>query len=406
MTIARLRSGAWFARRPVRVLCATLALVYVIAIATFAGTSDGLVDYQGRPLGTDFVSFWSAARLALDGAPEAAYDPARHAAAQRHAIGRDELPYYAWLYPPVFLLVVLPLALLPYAWALAVWLAATLGAYLAVAARLVPDRLAIWLALAFPAAFVNLIHGQNGFLTAALLGGALHLMRARPAASGVLIGVLAVKPQLGLLLPFALAAGRQWRAFAAAALTVLALAGASLLVFGRATWQAFAASSGLGWDVALVEGAAGFTKLQSTFAAVRLVGGPVWLGAVAQAAVTVTAAAVVVWLWRGRAAFELKAAALPIAALLATPFVLDYDLVLLAPAIAFFAADGARRGFLPWEISALAGLWLLAPFARPLATAFDVPITALCLMGALALVVRRARRLTPGLNPGVAADGA
>lgn len=393
MTPARLRSGAWFARAPVRALSAALVLVYLAALAAYALTGDGLADYKGRPLGTDFVSFWAAGRLALDGAPEAAYDLDRHAEAERRAIGRDTLPYYAWHYPPIFLLLMLPFALLPYGWSLALWLAATLAAYLAVAARLSRDRLAIWLALAFPAAFVNLIHGQNAFLSAALVGGALHLLRTRPAAAGALVGVLAFKPQLGLVVPFALAAGRHWRCFAAAAATVAALAGASLLAFGWPTWQAFAANSGFAWDVTLVQGAAGWPKLQSAFAATRLLGGPAWLGAVVQAAVSVAATAVVVWLWRRPAAFELKAAALPLAALLATPFVLDYDLLLLAPAIAFFAADGARRGFLPWEITALAALWLLPPFARPLATAFGVPLAAPVLIAALALVVRRARRM-------------
>ena len=56
--------------------------------------------------------------------------------------------------------------------------------------------------------FVNVGHGQNGFLTAALLGGALHWLDRRPWLAGVLIGCLAYKPQFGVLIPVALLAGR------------------------------------------------------------------------------------------------------------------------------------------------------------------------------------------------------
>ena len=67
------------------------------------------------------------------------------------------------------------------------------------------------------------------------------------------------------------------------------------------------------------------------------------------------------------AAFALKAAALLIGTMLATPYSLDYDLMLLAPAIAFLAADGIERGFAPYEKTVLAALWLVPLIARSVA---------------------------------------
>src|SRR5262249_22159756 len=150
-------------------------------------------------------------------------------------------PYYGWLYPPLLLLAVTPLALLPYPIALVVWQGASFALYLAVIAAILRRirhaditvaRLWLRCAIAFPAVFINLGHGQNGFLTAGLFGAALVALPQRPLLSGVLFGLLAYKPQFGLLIPVALLAAGQWRTVLAAGITVLALAGAAAIAFG------------------------------------------------------------------------------------------------------------------------------------------------------------------------------
>ena len=139
---------------------------------------------------------------------------------------------FAWHYPPVFHLAVLPLALLPYLWSYALWAAGTLALYLAVLRRLVPGPYTVWLLLAFPAAFLNVMHGQNGFITVALLAGAVMTLERRPWLAGLFIGLLCYKPQLGLLLPLVLLAGRHWIAFLSAALTT-GRAGEALAAWAR-----------------------------------------------------------------------------------------------------------------------------------------------------------------------------
>ena len=118
--------------------------------------------------------------LTWQGRPADAYQPALQHAAEKAVFGGREVPFFGWHYPPFFFAVAVLVAAFPYAWGLAIWVAASLAAYLAVIARHPAAAQTLLVATAFPAVFVNIGHGQNGFLTAALLGGALHLLDRRP----------------------------------------------------------------------------------------------------------------------------------------------------------------------------------------------------------------------------------
>ncbi len=257
-----------------------------------------------------------------------------------------------------------------------------------------PDPLWLVLALAFPAVFVNLGHGHNGFLTAALIGAALVQLDRRPLLAGLLLGLIAYKPQFGILFPLVLAATGRWRTFAAAAATVAALALITTFVFGASVWDAFLASMHFTRTVVLEAGETGWHKIQSVFSLVRMWGGPVALAYAVQSAVTLMLAAALVWLWRTQVDFSLKAAALIIAAILATPYSLDYDMTVLAPAIAFLAVNGLRHGFAPYEKTALAILWIAPLVARSLAQAALLPVGVLSMAVMLGLILRRAAQET------------
>ena len=123
---------------------------------------------------------------------------------------------------------------------------------------------------------------------------------------------------------------------------------------------------------------------------VRMWGGSIDLAYAVQGAITLATAAAVAWLWRGRAALPLKAAALLIGTVLATPYVLDYDLMLLAPAIAILAANGAGRGFVPYEKTALAALWLVPLVARTVAVTTLVPLAVPVMAFGFVIVLHRA----------------
>ena len=96
-----------------------------------------------------------------------------------------------------------------------------------------------------------------------------------------------------------------------------------------------------------------------------------------------------IWLWRSAAPYPLKAAALCLAAILATPYTFDYDMMVLAPAIAFLVADGLARGFGPWEKTALAALWLMPLVARTVAHVTLVPLGVPAMLAMFILLLRR-----------------
>ena len=192
-----------------------------------------------------------------------------------------------------------------------------------------------------------------------------------------------------MLLPLALLAGGHWRAIFAAALTVMATAALSYFLFGAQTWHAFFGSLALTRHYVLEQGGTGWAKIVSVFSAVRMLGGGIDLAYEVQAAFALLAGAVVVWIWRRPAAVEIKGAVLVTAALLATPYVLDYDLLLLALPVAGLAAIGLRDGFLPWEKIILLAAWLLPLFARMIGQGLHVPVAPVVLVLLLWLAVRR-----------------
>jgi len=384
-------TGAWLTPSRMRGYSAVLLAAYLIASILWIALANGLVDRNNKPLGTDFSNVYAAGMLASNGKPDVAYDwPSEHAV-EKAIFGRD-VPFYGWHYPPQFLLVAAILALVPYGWALALWMATTLSAYIAIIRVILPQPTAVLVALAYPAVFVNLLHGQNGFINTALLGGALLLLDRRPITSGVLIGLLAYKPQFGVLIPLMLLATARWTVVAAASATVLAACTVTLSMFGTKVWVAFAASTTLTRHVVLEAGSTGWEKIQSIFSAVRMWGGGVDLAYMAQGALALGVAAGLIWLWRSEAAVDLKASALAVAALIATPYVLDYDLMILAVAIAFYVRHGLARGFHNFELSLLAFAWIAPLLSRPLAKATGIPLGLTAQIVLFIMALCRARR--------------
>jgi hypothetical protein len=426
-----LRNGDWLTRERVRLVALALIIASGIGFLFLVATAHGLIDIEGRPLGTDFSDVYAAGTYVIGGSPAAPYDLATQLARERALFGAAT-PFYGWHYPPYFLFVAAALAWMPYGVALAVWQAVTLGFYLLVIRAILdragqtplrprdgeePERchgstsdpLWLLLALAFPAVLINIGHGQNGFLTAALLGGALVALEQRPVLAGILLGLLVYKPQYGFLIPLALAAGAHWRAFAAAAATVVLLTLATTFAFGPQVWHAFAASTHFTRVVALEQGNTGWYKIQSVFAWARMWGAPIPVAYLLQGATLIAVGAALVWLWRSAVPYALKAAALCLAAILATPYTFDYDMMVLAPAIAYLAADGLARGFGPWEKTALAALWLMPLVARSVAQATFIPLGVPAMLAMFVLLMRRAafdfgalvvlRRATPKATP-------
>jgi hypothetical protein len=317
-----------------------LVVAYASLLVMTSQMGIWLIDAEGQHIATDFINVWAAGKLVLQGVPADAYDWTIHKSVEVIGAGRDFPEYFGWHYPPPFLLVAAPLAMLPYPAALLAWMAVSAPLYLAAMRLIAGARGTLLAALAWPVVFWNVVVGQNGFLTAALLGSGLALIEKRPALAGILIGLLTYKPQFGLLIPVALVAGGHWRVIGWAALSAVGLALASALVLGIQPWQAFLQSTAHTSEAVLVEGAADFAELQSLFGQVRAYGGGVDLAWIAQGALVAAMTAGLVWLWRSRADFSTKAAALAVMTLLASPYIYLYDLVALAIPLAFLGRTG------------------------------------------------------------------
>jgi len=166
---------------------------------------------------------------------------------------------------------------------------------------------------------------------------------------------------------------------------------ASYALFGLQTWQACFHSMKATQSVALEQGAAGWETIQSLFSAVRLLGGGIELAYGLQAVYAIIAAAAVIWVWRSRAGLDLKSAALVTASVMVTPYVLDYDLIVLALPIAWLSARGLRDGFLRWEKITLLAVWLLPLLSRELAQFLHIPVAPLVMAILLLVILRRTR---------------
>jgi arabinofuranan 3-O-arabinosyltransferase len=349
-----------------------------------------LVDGKGTPLFSDFAAgVWLTGGQALHGQATTLYDPSYFIGLQKVLLGPSPFYYPNWPYPPIFLLIAVPFGALPFVTAFVSYeLLALLGS-IDVIALIVRRRAAIALVLASPYTAWNIGCGQGGLLTAALFGAALLALERRPVLSGIFIGCLTYKPQLGILVPVALVAAREWRAIASAVATTIFLIGLSALALGVNLWAAFPGQLAAQFRVVLLPGAGSHWGMQETvYGMVHYLGfgdSPAWIAH----AITSLAAALMVWiLWRSRVRYAVKAAALSAAALAATPYAFAYDMAVLAVPIAFLARDQIDQGCLRGEQTALLVLSVAGLAVFP--TSGSVPIGVVIVFALLGLILRRA----------------
>lgn len=386
-----LASGAFLDRERVR------GWLVIAASATFAMvmfglvTSHGLADLTGRPLGTDFISFWTAARVAIAGPVAEVWTVARHRAEQVAVFGPGD-SYAAFFYPPVFLFVCWPFGHLPYLTALVLWLGTTgLACFRALVAWAGPwsrGGVGLLAFVGFPAFFSTLGHGQNAFLTTAIFATGGVLLRRRPVLAGIVLGCLVYKPHMALALPIVLAASGRWRAFAAMGASAATLIATSVAVFGVEAWRAFfdlSAMVGATLENGLVDPA----KMVSVHGGLHLLGVPGGPARVIQGGVVIVTLAVLAMLCRRHRAAEGVIAAAAAATLLINPFMLDYDTMLLAVPMAWLVRRGLEDGCSSWERVGVLAAFVVPGIARPIAMAIGIPVAPVVTALLLVLVMRR-----------------
>jgi len=327
-------------------------------------THGQLVNAEGRPFGDDWINFWSGSYLTLHGRAAEVYDLNAFHAFQQTVVG-PPLDGRLYAYPPVTLLLVVPFALIPYVPGLFVWLSASWYGFYRALKLAMPGRGVLLLALATPAVLINAVAGQNGCWTAAFLGGGLALLERRPYVAGALLGMMAYKPHLALLVPVALFAGRRWRAMAAAAATGGMLLGLSWLLFGPELWAHYVRNL-TAFRHVIVDGAVSM-RMVSVFVAARSLGASVTASYWLQAGFAAVACVAVALAWFKNTPAELRNALLLLGSCLVTPYVLDYDLVFGAIVVAWLWQQPVQSTGAERALQIGSGLFLLLPLvASPL----------------------------------------
>jgi arabinofuranan 3-O-arabinosyltransferase len=365
----------------------TFPVFYAALFAYLYNYGFWLLDSSGLPVYHDFNRFWVAGLHALHGENASLYAPEVVTEVDKYSG-----PYATISYPPIFSLILAPIAMLPFVSAFLLWESATLLGYIAVVYRIVRRQPAIALMLASPFTFCNFLSGQNGFLTGSLIGASLLFLERRPSLAGVFIGCLAYKPHFGILFPVALIAANRWRAFVSAVATIIFLVAASAVAFGIDGWVKLPLvlfSEGSETVSRDADSRWGFF-LQTVYGLTRVLHGGAPLAWFLQGVTTVAVGLIVWMIWRSSVRYALKAATLAAAALMASPYAFVYDLAAIAVPVAFLASDQIRHGLLRGEQTIL-----FATFAMSLAEipcAGQAPVGTVVLGALLCVILRRALR--------------
>lgn len=310
----------------------------------------------------DYINLWAGGHLVAEGRTDLLFEPLPYWDWLRSVFG-ERLDIHTWSYPPHFLLLAVPLGKLPLVPGFLTWIGAT-SALLWAALRIggLPPLYALAVVLS-PAALENALTGQNSALiTGAALAGGLLISERRPVLAGALLGLLSLKPQLGLLVPVCLLARREWRTFVWAGVFGAGYCIAGLAAFGWHAWVAYATVTVpfMRGYLDAPFGLAAHYMMVPPFITMRALGAGLHLAYAVQAAAAVGCMLLSWWAWSKRDVDRRAAVALTLClAPLATPYAHAYDLICVAAACAILAQLAAEAGGLrPWSRLSLGLGWL------------------------------------------------
>jgi alpha-1,2-mannosyltransferase len=347
--------------------------------------ADGLwIDHADYAVGRDFFNTWMGGRSAFLGGPAPWFDVHSYNDAILAVVGRD-YPISFWSYPPHLVLFIWPFGLMPYMLAYVAWCAIGIALYVFACSRAIARDRRLFLAVA-PGVAICVFFGQNGFYTAALLIGGLLCLDRRPVLAGVLFGILTVKPQLGLLLPVILLIERRWLTIASAVATTAILVALTGMLFGWSVWIEFYQKV-LPQQMWLTEdgGHLLFSMVGTVFYGARILGLPLGVAWAIQYAASAFALAAVAWTYWKRRDPALSLSLLVTATFLFTPYILNYDMVVLGFVVALLRdrPDNTKRDH--WLLLAV---WSL-PVTMMFAGAIWIPLAPVVLVMFACWLLRR-----------------
>ncbi len=313
-------------QKRIRIWASLVSATYLIVFAVWLFNSTGLLDQRRLPIGTDFVAFYSASHAIKSGAPEKVFSPQYFHKLQIKLVGSN-IPFFAWHYPPTFLLAVYPLARLPYLAAFFLWVAVSFGLLAFTIRKQYASSLTLPVLFSFPGTFQNFVHGQNGFLSTFCLGTGLCWLNSKPFLAGLAFGLLTYKPHFGLLVIPCLIAGKHWRACAGFFASALTLMATTLALWGSAPWAEFFKNIPTA-NAILQSGAVNWCKMPTVYAALRLAGFDNGWAAGLQLFAAITTVVLVIRVWKTAYNIFIHGSVLITGTFLVSPFAFDYDLMI------------------------------------------------------------------------------
>jgi alpha-1,2-mannosyltransferase len=401
-----------------------LLLLFAMFLATQA--SANLIKYfyelsNVSRFGGDFICFWNAAHRVRHGEITAIYDPGTW----HRILSTNTAVITSWfVYPPFTLFGLWPLGDATYNEAVLAWSLVPLAFYFALIVLLAKrsglgaganpacennwsrtQAYAVLIAFSLPFLSANLFTGQTGALIAVFFLGAAYFWPTRPILAGICIGLLAIKPQMGLLMPFALMASGQWRVVAAAATTVLSLIVLSTIWLGAAIWTDYLRTIQLFGDFVSRGYAQNQQVVLAPYVSLQGAGMPAALAGLLQVVVSVAILTVIIQVfsrWKSNkqefgkedGRLDLRLALLAAGTLLTTPYSLSYDTPLLMLSVIPLLARSWRDGWDGIELASLTAL-LILPYAQPLAIGSHVPFACLALLLWFGVLYRRFHKERP-----------
>ncbi|WP_165312327.1 glycosyltransferase family 87 protein [Vibrio ziniensis] len=315
---------------------------------------------RGQIVGRDFLHSWTAVKLASEGKYDDIYNPELLISHSPDDVKKTGVAFN-FAYPPQTLALLLPLSNFNYITSLIIWGCFSILCYISSSIIFEKKVSNIALLLIAPTTFLNISMGQNGLFTAALLISGLILLESKPRLSGILFGILTIKPHLGILIPVALIAGGYKKSFLWAMISTICFFVISLIVFGSGVWEAWFNNAPWVYAKNFIENGTGFALFMqpSPFMTIRLLFNNTELAWLTQIISAILSSGCVIYTFKKSHSLELKASVLITATYLVSPYIHSYDMAALNFVMIWQARKGLENGFIYGEQTLLVVAWVM-----------------------------------------------